>query len=170
MSRIIVDRNWCSTNAFSGSPSRSTRSASHAETRLTSVAPTLPMTRPGTCRGPIRHSGSSARPTHGSASAHAQRLATVRKSARPGWMSSTTRAPLRCAASMYVRTLSAAMSWLKSPSGPAIGSATVTISSYTVWIRSPSSRNGWAARRSRRCISSGAVSPSTPSDPVPAVP
>jgi hypothetical protein len=129
MRSIIEVRNWCSTSSFCGSALRETRSRSHAETRLTSPAPTEPIRVPGTPCLPIRHSGSSARPTYGSLSAQAQRLAASRKFARPGWTSSSSSASCLWAASMYFCTSARGMSCAKSPSLPACRSAMVTISS-----------------------------------------
>ena len=84
--------NWWMRKSFCGSLLRTTSWDSHSDTALTSRASTEPITSPGTSPGPIRHSGSSARPTSGSRSHFSSRVASVKKSDRPGWMSSTSSA------------------------------------------------------------------------------
>ena len=72
--------------------------ASQAEVALTSRDATRPMTWPGTSPSPTRHSGSSASPTSGSFSHFSSRVVSVKKSERPGWMSSSNSALARRAA------------------------------------------------------------------------
>ena len=81
--------NWWMTNSFSGRSLASTSLASQAEVALTSRGATLPITCPGTWPSLTRHSGSSARPTSGSLSHFSSRVTSVKKSERPGWMSSS---------------------------------------------------------------------------------
>ena len=81
--------NWWITSSFWGRRPRRTSPDSQRATELTSCAPTEPIAWPGIWPSSIRHSGSSARLTSGSASHRRSALASVRKSDRPGWMSST---------------------------------------------------------------------------------
>ena len=81
--------NWCTTKSFCGSFSVATSCASQADVALTSRASTCPITCPGTSPAATRHSGSSASPTSGSRSQRSSRVVSVKKSERPGWMSST---------------------------------------------------------------------------------
>ncbi len=96
MFSIMVVRNWCRTNSFSG------RSCAVGQAREPGGGP-VDLVGGDRSRSPararrrrcIRHSGSSASPTLGCCSAQAHRLATALKSERPGWMSSSSSAPLR---------------------------------------------------------------------------
>ena len=93
--------NWCTHEELLRQPGRGGQVVEPARDAVDLLGATEPIAWPGTWSGPIRHSGSRASPTQGSCSAHSQRLATVGKSERPGWRSSTSRASLRWAASMY---------------------------------------------------------------------
>ena len=105
MSGSIVSRNWWSTKSFCGKP-LAPHQAVTARGRCGSPRPPAPSRSPwpGTWCGPIRHSGSSARPTQGFFSAHVQRLATAGNGERPVWMSSRSSAPCRWAALTYCWT------------------------------------------------------------------
>src|SRR3569833_2322679 len=81
--------------------------------------------------GSTAHSGSSATPTSGSVSQCSYAWTSGRKSARPGWMLSSSCPLTARAASRYSRTVESLQRLRYMPSGPGLGCTVVAMSSRT---------------------------------------
>src|SRR3569833_2761552 len=102
---------------------------------LATTSSSAPLARPhflpGRTPGSTAHSGSSATPTSGAVSQCSYAWTSGRKSARPGWMLSSSCPLTARAASRYSRTVESLQRLRYMPSGPGLGCTVVAMSSRT---------------------------------------